>query len=559
MIAKFTILSPSLAQHHLSFQYQLRDWFFAVIVKSAAFASKLMKDFNGQKCRGTVTILPSDNYRQKPDGAAKAGVSLIDVLDITENHPLRNLFSTFIFNEQSDFPGDSTGDVSLAGGSIHGGGLVSGCPYSTVQTEKWLQQFYDIQIELVALEGIKLPLVGVESLVKRELDRIVDNLSEFAALTRNVTTDLMYKQQAAGDRLASLSFAKRELLKVEWSHRINSRLLEVVMSGEFEKDYAVYEARFDELMKRPREQWTPNFATDSIDILEQLRHVVETRFETLYWPVAPAIVTRKCIYLDIEFPYTEIYEDLWEERQNQQRELADRFRLYLKGQRLMVMYQRAAEGVSVDPSNSLSTHAHPRKTLQQLEEHLRQLQWEYNVYPRSVEYNKGTENFAKKLRKGNVTGEQRKQFEVVESSLRHYLEYEESAGKQELLTGRLWPLIEIFYKTVCDSVKGIDIIAKLSAPEQVGNVNLSLAAMRDVELVFRTALGNFRADEMEPNCIQIFAIAVLFAKVTLNNIRLVSLKDVERLDPETLRRIVELFLGYGVQVVLQHSLSTWDD
>lgn len=215
-----------------------------IVVRTAAFAQKLMTDFNDQKLPGTISIMSCDNYRQRAPANVKQGTSLVDVLVDGEDHPFVNLLSNMIYNEEEDLlaaEGDCVEDPLIGGLTAR---FNSCLDVSTVNDVKWLIDYFEADLQLVEADKVSLSGEKVEEEVRVQINSVLDKLSEFICCNLNVSA-LLDRQRLVQGKLESLVQRKETLKKIDWRRQINKYLLEL----EELKDRKFYEAELEQLLR----------------------------------------------------------------------------------------------------------------------------------------------------------------------------------------------------------------------------------------------------------------------------------------------------------------------
>lgn len=539
---RFTLFPP---------QKQLKDWYFVVVVKSAEFAHRLLKDFNARRLPGTVNILLGNSYRQRADpmdGGRQITVSLNQVIDIPDNHPFLNFFSGFVRYEGGDT--DYTADADK-------GVLRSDNPETlrAIEEEVWLQRYLDIDEELIELESVPLKRKEIEDDVLSQLQRINDKSMAFANLLYS-SMEVMHAQEAIQSELKLMAGLKRELEKIEWNTEINRRLITLIDSGQLKREPRGYEDQIYRLVRESSEiegRYPLYDTTETEDQLRLFRYAVDT-LPPIPWPSVTSIVSQGFHFVDAETP-PETESNLVSSIQtcaNLRMRLRQDFMAHLKAKNLRELYHNALTAITIDQSRAVNVAEHARKSLLDLEGELCRLARQFNVYPRSAEYTRKTMNMMTKMR--SLMEEEELPVESIERGLLNFVSYEKSTMKLESLE-QLWTFIKQFYDEVqpgcVDSVTPVYAVDKGKVSN---NAYLSMRDLSSVALVFRTPEGNFRVDELSATEVQVFGIAVLFAKVKLNHILLVVLRrQVEALGAGTLDKILNLFIRNNVQVVMEKS------
>lgn len=539
---RFTLFPP---------QKQLKDWYFVVVVKSAEFAHRLLKDFNARRLPGTVNILPGNSYRQRADpmdGGRQITVSLNQVIDIPDNHPFLNFFSGFVRYEGGDT--DYTADADK-------GVLRSDNPETlhAIEEEVWLQRYLDIDEELIELESVPLKRKEIEDDILSQLQRINDKSMAFANLLYS-SMEVMHAQEAIQSELKLMAGLKRELEKIEWNKEINRRLITLIDLGQLKREPRGYEDQIYRLVRESSEiegRYPLYDTTETEDQLRLFRYAVDT-LPPIPWPSVTSIVSQGFLFVDAETP-PETESNLVSSIQtcaNLRMRLRQDFMAHLKAKNLRELYHNALTAITIDQSRAVNVAEHARKSLLDLEGELCRLARQFNVYPRSAEYTRKTMNMMTKMR--SLMEEEELPVESIKRGLLNFVSYEKSTMKLESLE-QLWTFIKQFYDEVqpgcVDSVTPVYAVDKGKVSN---NAYLSMRDLSSVALVFRTPEGNFRVDELSATEVQVFGIAVLFAKVKLNHILLVVLRrQVEALGAGTLDKILNLFIRNNVQVVMEKS------
>lgn len=220
-----------------------------VVVKTVAYAQKIMLDFNRLQLKGTITVISCDNYRQKTSGGGtKTGVPLTEVIVDGDRHPLRNLFSTIIYNEEMDL---LTEDGQCIEDPLTGG-LTLQCndfQVVNVQLENVLKSFYDTQIELIQLERETVGIATLQADMEQGWNQIVDKVYEICASIQNF---MGFREQQKELRFKIEAFSKSKeavLNKIDFKQKINQKLIEMVSSGEVNADKKYYQQQIVELLK----------------------------------------------------------------------------------------------------------------------------------------------------------------------------------------------------------------------------------------------------------------------------------------------------------------------
>lgn len=515
-----------------------------VIVKSRAFADQLMQDFNGRQLEGTVRILPCDYFRFKITGRGQpADSSLIQFLEMEDDHPLRSLLSAILSTEPSAdglLPAEEAREL--------------GRDLYTSDTELWLQAFYKTDVSLIELEGIRMIEEAPENRVAGQFDTAVGKVFALAGLSAGNATEFLYAQKTVQDVLMALYWAKKQLLRVDWRQRINERLWQLMTSGELERDSRVHYEQVHLLFKAADGMVTacPTYdPSEAEQQIEELGHVLECCQDIdLNRPITIARAVHQQDQLYVDSPHSENYEELLVQRKLQLTNARQCCRGYWRTHTLLGAWEGAARDLQMDTSRVLNAREHSQKALPQLELELLQLEREFNVYPKSRERKSGTQNYMGKLRDQMQPPMHCER--TLEVGLRNFLDYERSTGKVAVLQ-RIMECVNQFYEEVRPgSVERVEIICQLAA---VANGHLAADDLSGLEIVFITPEGNLRADDVEPSALAIFGLSLLFAKMKLNNVRLLTAVGVEHLDGDIWQRILYLFLCHNFQVVQSQSLA----
>lgn len=578
------------------FRDQLQNWLPVLVVRSAAFAQQLMTDFNDRRFGGTISLLSCDNYRQRAttedssSPRASGGVSLLEVLQVDESHPLKNLFASIVYYDDDDeatvVTTDDEEDVVAMKDPLTGGLTMHVSVHAKVpaiQIEKLLQRYYEIAEELTGLgqsttTNDVATVENIEGMVRREMELIDGIMGKWTDLVRGgfVADVVDHRQRAIQTQMRSIRRIKGELNGIEWRQRLNGRLIELVSQGELQMgEPHFYQTQIDELLSNRTgavhtemgSNWSSmgnnEWSSTSLAIdylLEHQRFLIEHRqvIPSLFWPVE--IVLRKFSYVDMEIPVQDNLSSLSTERAGQLKTLTHSYRALLRLKRTGKMFESVIAGIHVDAaSRTLNTREHRQKTLLEIDGELRQLANECNVRGKSRVYRPKVMRFVKRLRekKQKLTANP----DAIRLGLRHFLTAPQSV-RQQTLMHKLWHYVAEFYAEVRPgSVDQVQMVCQLKGTAAVEgrgravNKHLSMGDMAGVEVIFRSAEeGNLSARELTPAAIKVFGIAVLFAKMKLNDVRVIVIgDDIDLgLDKDTLQDIVQLFLDNDMQVIMQN-------
>lgn len=506
-----------------------------------------MKEFNERNCAGSITVLPCDNFRQRPE--TKEGTPLLKVLDIESNHPLINFFTSIVFNENTDVVPDEMD-------------ILDGDTNNNLATEKLLQEYYSTDQQLLELEKTKYPIAKIESNFQIQLRITLEKLSAFSGLM-SATTNMFHKLIEVQNELPVINQIKVDLNRILWRQKLNAQLITLVSSGQLEeKGVDHFNSQLTAWMNTESEishnriSYDPSKADDQIRFLKFL---MENHFDTIYWPAAVNLVTRNFNYINMDMPYEEQYPELKEELQDQLSDLKIGRRIFIRLQMAKDNYKTTLPLIEYSTSRQLKDHEHADKTLTQLECELKRLEREANVYPHSKTMTKKATNYVKKLQKKKLETGDQNNAKDVEKGLKDYLAYDESTMKHKVIL-ELWQHVKMFYEYVRPGeVDNVEIIFKTHENRTPGKY-LSFTDLAGVEIVFRTRSGgNFGLTDVGHEAVKIFSIAVLFAKMKANSIKVVALSAITTIDAHVLEKIVQLFLDHQFQVITQSEEATAKD
>lgn len=525
-----------------------------LVVRSVAFAHRLVTDFNARRLRGTISIMACDNYRRPADDLITNGITLADVLDIGEGHPLLPFFSTLVYDAAAEWPED----LSEAMRDPLTGGLTLRTidyPVAGVQYEKLLQQYYSVDQELVALEQYKVPVEEIEGSVRVQVQVMDARLRDLTGLVRSGAQIIQF-QRAVQTELLYLGRIKDALTGIDLRQRINGKLIDLVARGGLELSPSTYAVQIEGLLGTPATG--PGSApsgtlvalydpSNTCGQLEYLQFVMDFHVQSSsFWPVLPtAIVRETCCYVDREIPVEECVTELTAAHRCQLDRLHEHYRSVLRWKRTRRMYESVGLDIHVDPSRTLSTREHLGKPLAELDGELRRMGAEYNVRVRSRAYPKRVINCARRIR----DSEQGLGTDAIQQSLRNYMACEKAEPQLDLVN-KLWPHVKHFYDQV--RLDGLSEVELVWQAKHAGR-HLSFKDMDGVEVVLRSASqGQFSMRELGPRAQQVFGIAVLYAKLKINDIRVVTVSsDIEEvLASETLRGILNLLSANDIQILL---------
>lgn len=195
-----------------------------------------------------------------------------------------------------------------------------------------------------------------------------------------------------------------------------------------------------------------------------------------------------------------------------------------------------------------------RKPLEEIERELIRLDKKFNVNPKSKSIPLRVTNCAKRLMKNHLNYfTDDVDLKSFSKDVKNWLHLQQHRGP--LIQDRIAKLciyIEQFFEEVLpDSlIRNVSITFLTSNPHVVDQV--SLADIQGVEVIFNTPEGNFYVQEMGPICLEIFCIAMIYAKMKTNGTnKVITLKDCDDIPGNIMKRIVDFFLKEEYQVILQ--------
>lgn len=483
-------------------------------------------------------------------------VTLADVLDIAEDHPLLHLFSSLVYEETTNCPEDLSDvmrDPVTGGLNLR----TIDYPVAGIQYEKLLRQYYSVDQELIALEQYPVPVEEIERSVRAQVQVMDARLCDLAGLVRS-GAQIIQGQRAVQTEMLYLGRIRDTLTRIDLRQRINKKLIDLLARGGLELSPSTYAAQIEVMLRTPIVPSTaPSGAlvalcdpSNTDGQLEYLQFVMDFNVQpSSFWPVLPSVIVREtCCYVDRELPVEERVTELSAEHQSHLGTLNEYYRRVLRWKRTQRMYEEAGMDIHVDPSRTLSTREHHGKPLAELDGELRRMGCEYNVRARSRVYPKRVISCAKRIR----DTQQGVDTDAIQQSLRNYMACEKSEPQLDLLN-KLWPHVKHFYAEVRpDGLSEVELVWQAMSGGEVGRY-LSFKDMDGVEVILRSVTeGQFSIRELGHRAQQVFGIAVLYAKLKINDIRVVSVsKDVETaLGSETLRGILNLFSTNDFQILL---------
>lgn len=205
-------------------------------------------DFNRLNLKGTITIISCDNYRQKTNALAKSGVALTEVIIDGDKHPLRNLFSTIVYNEEADLlsgEGDCIEDPLTGGLTMQSNEL----RVPSVQLENILKSYYETEFELIRLENNSIDIPQLRTDLLRHWNQIEDKVYEIIFRKRNFIS-FIEAQKELQIKIEAFAKSKEAILnKIDLNQKINQQLIQMITNGEVKADNKYYERKIEELVK----------------------------------------------------------------------------------------------------------------------------------------------------------------------------------------------------------------------------------------------------------------------------------------------------------------------
>lgn len=209
-----------------------------VVVKSVTFAQKIMLAFNKLELRGTITIISCDDYLQKAVPTPKSGTPLTEVIVDGACHPLRNLFSTIIYDEETDLLSTDYSCIQEESGVLTM--LKNDLQLPNVQIEYLLQTFYETQIDLIHLQQEDIDLSPLDLELKQEWENISQRVQNIEIRKRDLANFVTTQQELQTKMIALLHTKEVLLNRTDFQIKITQRLIEMITNGEVNSDKEYY-------------------------------------------------------------------------------------------------------------------------------------------------------------------------------------------------------------------------------------------------------------------------------------------------------------------------------